>query len=160
MRITTGNGDQGLTFAGGTYVEKSSGVVHALGWLDEALARLYHARLVAPEEENHFQVIESVVKAVMQHIGIAATVAESAAGFWLDEMQATIAKADAIPGDWLRPVTEYGARLDLLRCAIRHAERYSQPAVTQSDIRVLLNRLSDYVFALTVLHEVGDGEET
>ncbi len=165
MSITTKRGDEGTTeLLFGVKVKKGAVQVEALGVVDELNAFLGFARvMVNGDLAVQIDRVQSWLVTLMGEVAMPEGFEEKykKAGFGrvgigeIDEVESWCEELERSEGGfrgWLRPGVEGGelaARLHMVRTVARRAERRVwdvDAAVASREMRVLLNRLSDWLW--------------
>ncbi|MBS4074285.1 cob(I)yrinic acid a,c-diamide adenosyltransferase [Ameyamaea chiangmaiensis] len=161
--VTTRGGDRGETsLASGVRVSKSSVRIDALGELDEANAvlGLLATSLVGAQgrldEVRHLQALLFDVGALVCQPGAAAPAdmgAEAVA--WIEAATQSLQIRQAALTSFILPGgSQPSAWAHLARTVVRRAERavvrvtQTEPGSVPSDVALILNRMSDYLFVL------------
>lgn len=165
--ITTKKGDQGRTeLLFGVFVEKGHPQVEALGEVDELNAALGMVRILTGEGlRERIDRIQGWLVILMGELAMPEGKEEQyeRVGFkrvggeeirFLEEWSQELEKGREVRG-WLRPGLrgdELTARLHVARTVARRAERRVwavSDQVASADLRVFLNRLSDFLWLVT-----------
>lgn len=152
MKITTKTGDQGSTDIRNQRLEKDHSIIDTIGHIDEVMAYFILAQAQFPQELEEF-------KDRVKELTLASSII---AGYkepelfqeaYITNLEKTIESVSHLNLDWFYPFDDpYRATLNVLRTQIRKMERSLIKSFKENTdfphIRVYVNRLSDYVFAL------------
>jgi cob(I)alamin adenosyltransferase len=172
MSIATKRGDKGTTaLIGGARVSKADLRVEAYGTLDELGAAMGFARAIAADAEIN-EIAKTIQRELFALCSVIATESGKAKGespvtgemiAALDAHVERIEAMEGIVGDWALPGDHApAAAFDIARTICRRAERHvvrlaDEGELTDQNVLVYLNRLSDLLWLLGRLLEVRAG---
>jgi ATP:cob(I)alamin adenosyltransferase len=171
MSIVTKTGDEGRTgLWSGERVWKDDPRVEAYGSLDELSSFLGLARLAARLPETA-EAIDGIQRGLVRASGELASLGRSfgkpISAEEGEELGRRVAELEArvpLKGFVLPGRTEASARLDVARAVCRRAERRAislgraEEGALRPELRIYLNRLSDYLFMLARAEEAAEGK--
>ena len=154
MKIYTGDGDEGKTWVGRMRVDKDCEFVELVGDLDETVSLL---GTIASEYPEIVEYLEPLMRTLMDISSYIGTGGKKYPDFdvkeWEERIDELWSKAGPINRFILRFTDPLAAKVHYTRAVLRRAERRYVEAMKEHpwlDRRILklLNRLSDYLFAL------------
>lgn len=152
MKVTTKTGDQGNTGINKQRLEKDHSIIDLLGHIDEVMAHFILAQSLFPKELPMFK--DRVNELILITTIIAGF--KDGSEFSIDlanHLEDEIRKISESCNGFVYPFDDpYRAQLNLLRTVVRRMERVMIGAFRENvdypNIRVYVNRLSDYIFIL------------
>ncbi len=152
MKITTKTGDQGSTDVRNQRLEKDHPLIGTLGLIDEVMASFIYAQANYPEKLDEFK--DRVQELVLMSAIIAGyKTIDAFKQEFITNLETTIDAVQHLDLDWYYPFNDvYRATLNVLRTQVRKMERSLIATFKETTdypiIRIYVNRLSDYIFAL------------